>query len=152
MESTWYLTMMRTKEQAFVPCVSTSGHEHIWTIRSSTTLKSTGLTNVPTSVPLGDNNPICLTFEFADNAFGYRDFHNDEQGLRHRHYPSHTNGRLVLAQAHPDIVADTLWRYMFMVDEKNDTALKLGTSRPYRANIAEFYLDVLGKFKNPLSP
>ncbi|KAK0660881.1 hypothetical protein QBC41DRAFT_383282 [Cercophora samala] len=81
----------------FVPCISTSGHEPIWTIRKAPKGEKP-LSAFPSTEPLGDNDTFCLTFDFINNNRGYRDFVDDERGYRRRDYPEATNDRLLLAQ------------------------------------------------------
>src|SRR5690349_19747359 len=106
---------MRTREGVFVPCISTSGHEPIWTIHNSNNVGANGLSAPPSASaqklerrgqeqvqkqqqPLQETGHVCFTFEFEDNHRGFWDFSKNENGHRRRDYPRRTNSRLVLAQ------------------------------------------------------
>ncbi|KAK8103221.1 hypothetical protein PG984_016367 [Apiospora sp. TS-2023a] len=90
-----FLTMLRTSGDFYVPCISTSGHDPIWTIRRAPDDKKP-LPATPSREPLRYNDTFCLTFDFWKNPRGYRDFFNDDRGYRRRSYPVATNNRLVL--------------------------------------------------------
>ncbi|KAK7973445.1 hypothetical protein PG988_007579 [Apiospora saccharicola] len=90
-----FLTMLRTSGDFYVPCISTSGHDPMWTIRRAPDGNGP-LPATPSRDPLKYNDTFCLTFDFWKNPRGYRDFFNDDRGYRRRNYPVATNNRLVL--------------------------------------------------------
>ncbi|OLN95525.1 hypothetical protein CCHL11_05146 [Colletotrichum chlorophyti] len=142
-----FLAVIRTSANFFVPCISSSGHQHIWTIRKAPKANKP-LPDEPTQNPLKDTDAFCLTFDFANNSRGYRDFVDDDRGYRRRDYPSATNNRLLLAQ--PIDTGGMFDRHtMLMADEVSTVD---GICREIRVNgnsigvdMAVFTLDLLGE-------
>lgn len=150
-----FLTVMRTEEGVFVPCISTSGPEPVWTIHRAARIAMNGPAPAPAPASsasrdakaLRERDSVCFTFGFDDNRGGYRDFSADKLGHRRHNYPPHTNRRLVLSQTPCEVgpIAD----YLFMVDEKKEPSEVARTLRIGNRNVmvamAEFYMDVLGE-------
>ncbi|KAI0392574.1 hypothetical protein F5Y17DRAFT_459707 [Xylariaceae sp. FL0594] len=131
-----YLGVIRTSGDFFVPCISTSGHTPIWTIRKAPK-GDAPLPDAPSGKPLKDKDIFCLTFDFANNGRGYRDFFGDDRGYRRRDYPQATNNRLLLTQLlSTDFVKGNT---LVMADE----AMKDGAvARSIRVHGEDYFVDI----------
>ncbi|KAK1633921.1 hypothetical protein BDP81DRAFT_379200 [Colletotrichum phormii] len=99
-QTPWFLSVLRTSAGIFVPCITTS-EQFIWRIREVLRPNSTKSTIPRQSSfkPLRHDARLCLTFEFADNPRGYRDFKDDDRGFRNVEYPDSDTGRLFLVES-----------------------------------------------------
>ncbi|OHE97201.1 hypothetical protein CORC01_07455 [Colletotrichum orchidophilum] len=93
-----FLSVLRTSSGIFLPCITTS-EQFIWRVRDVSLPKSlkTAIAGKSSSNPLRHDASLCLTFEFADNPRGFRDFKDDVRGFRNVDYPFKT--RLVLVES-----------------------------------------------------
>lgn len=141
-----YLNVLRASNRVFMPCVSSTGHEPIWTIRVAPGVGK-ALPAKPTDKDIKDNDTICLTFEFDDNRRGYRDFYNDDRGFRRRDYPTIADRRLILAQS----LDSSTWKELQVlvmaeepIDDQRASRTIVLNGQKVEVEIAAFNLDQLG--------
>jgi hypothetical protein len=139
--------MLRTSDDFYVPCISTSGHDPIWTIRRAPD-GNKPLPDVPTREPLKYSDIFCLTFDFWKNPRGLRDFFNDDRGYRRRSYPLAKNNRLILGFNTAD-AASLPKSMLLMADEgikegNTSRIVKIGATEVL-VDLASFRMDILGK-------
>lgn len=140
--------MLRTSSDFYVPCISTSGHDPVWTIRRAPDGNGP-LSAIPSHEPLKYNDIFCLTFDFWKNTRGYRDFFNDDRGYRRPDYPVATNSRLVLGY---ETSGDNRLpkSMLIMTDEAimqgDSTRIVKIDSAQVQVALATFKMDILGEF------
>lgn len=147
-----FLSVLRTSEDFFTPCITTSGHEPVWRLRFLPgCAKPLPKTHSREGLLVKDNGRFCLTYEFADNPYGFRDFTKDERGFRERTAPRTANGRLVLVRPSGSALG---WedRTVFLLDKENSDAagtVPVDGNTDVKVTIATFYLDILGESSRP---
>ncbi|KAF6839358.1 hypothetical protein CPLU01_01778 [Colletotrichum plurivorum] len=141
-----FLSVLRTSEYFFTPCITTSGHEPVWRVRFlEDHTKPLPQTKSMKGLPVKENGRFCLTYEFADNPYGFRDFTKDERGFSERVAPRTGCGRLVLVR--PSGTAQG-WedRTVFLLDTEGRDAegtVRVDGNTDVKVTAAMFYLDIL---------
>ncbi|KAF6796484.1 hypothetical protein CSOJ01_13144 [Colletotrichum sojae] len=139
-------TSIKITSNPFIVPKRTSGHEPVWRVRYlEDHTKPLPQAKSMKGLPVKMNGRFCLTYEFADNPYGFRDFTKDERGFSERVAPRTGCGRLVLVR--PSGTAQG-WedRTIFLLDTESRDAegtVRVDGNTDVKVTAAMFYLDIL---------